>query len=136
MATTFEWVIYSPCEVISKEGSLTDVLIKVKWERVATSIIEDKKYTATYTSNATFPAPDSENFTPFNELTFEQVCGWVASLVKLDEIDLELQQNIDNQLIPKPVDLPLPWKPTTTTTTTTEAPITTTTTTTTETTIV
>jgi mRNA-degrading endonuclease toxin of MazEF toxin-antitoxin module len=48
----------------------------------------------------------------------------------MEAVDRNLAAQLDQQINPPLIVLPLPWEPTTTTTTTTEAPITTTTTTT------
>lgn len=51
---------------------------------------------------------DSENFTPFNQLTPEQITAWVESAVgeeKLNEIKTEMEQEIDSKLEDK-----LPWE--------------------------
>jgi hypothetical protein len=126
--TNFFWSVYQLDTAPSLDG-LTDVVITVHYGRTAV----DGEYTAYSYGTMGCATPSETDFTVYDDLTFEQVCGWLENGLDTASIDAGLQQNIDNQINPPVVVLPLPWVPEpTTTTTTTMAPEPTTTSTTTE----
>ena len=118
-----------------QEGSLTDVVVIVHWRRNAITVVDGKEYVADTYGSYSCPLPSGENFTPYDELTKDQVCGWLDAGLDIEAINRNLIAQLDQQINPPIIVLPLPWEPTTTTTTTTETPVTTSTTTTEETTL-
>ena len=117
----FSWSIYL-LETKPQEGNLMDVVIVVHWGRTA---VQDQ-YTAYSYGTMACQTPSETDFTAYPDLTFDQVCGWLDAGLDVPAIDAGLQQNIDNQINPPVIVLPLPWSPEpepTTTTTTTQAPI-------------
>lgn len=105
---SYSWVI-SQLECKAQEGDLTDVVYIIHWRRNATEIDGDKTYTAEVYSTATMGNPDPAHFTPYNELTLEQVCGWLNSSLNVEAIDANLATQIANQKNPPIVTPPLPW---------------------------
>ena len=133
MAIIYNWVVSSMDEYPTTPDNLDDVVFRVHWRRVATEEVDGKIYTANSFSVLEVPSPSPEDFTPYPDLTFEQVCGWLDAGLDVSAIDASLAIQIENLINPPTVSLPLPWvaSPTTTTSTTTEEPVSTTTTTTT-----
>jgi len=127
--TNFFWSVYQ-LDTVPQEGNLIDVVITVHYGRTAV----EGEYTAYSYGTMGCATPSETDFTAYPDLTFEQVCSWLENGLDTASIDAGLQQNIDNQINPPVVVLPIPWlpEPTTTTTTTTMAPEPTTTSTTTE----
>lgn len=121
MAIVFNWVISAMNEYPTTPDGLDDVVFTVHWRRNATEIVDGKTYFADTYGAQGIPAPDPEDFTPYEDLTFDQVCGWLEASMDVPTIDLALAKNIENQINPPVVQLPLPWdvSPSTTTTTTT-----------------
>lgn len=79
-------------EVKTIENNLTDVVFLVHFSYIATT--EDEKYSETALGMTNIASPDPENFTNFEDLTEEQVQGWVESV-----IDFELyKQNLNNAI--------------------------------------
>ena len=79
-------------EVKTTEGDLTNVVFLVHFSYIATT--EDEQYSETALGMASIASPDPENFTDFEDLTEEQVQGWVESV-----IDFELyKQNLNNAI--------------------------------------
>ena len=124
--TNFVWSVYQ-LDTVPQEGNLIDVVITVHWGRTAT----EGDYTAYVYGTMGCQTPSETDFTAYPDLTFEQVCGWLENGLDYEAIDAGLQQDIDNQINPPVIVLPLPWipEPEPTTTTTTMAPEPTTTTT-------
>jgi hypothetical protein len=121
MAIVYNWVISSMDEYPKTADDLTDVVFVVHWRRQATDIVGDKSYFADIYGTLAVPAPSPEDFTPYPDLTFEQVCGWLEAGLDVLTLDAALAQQIENQINPPVISLPLPWNevPSTTSTTTT-----------------
>jgi hypothetical protein len=104
MSATITWVIeWMQCK--PTEGSLTDVVVTAGWRCNGTQ----DTYTATNYGSASFPMPEG-TFTPYDQLTQDQVLGWCwANGVDQTAIEEGLQVNIDAQINPPIVQPPLPW---------------------------
>jgi hypothetical protein len=89
------------------EGSLTDVVITADWRCNGT----DETYSGTCYGSCSF-APPTGSFTPYNELTEQQVLDWCfANGVDKSAIESNVTAQIENQIDPPVVSLPLPWVP-------------------------
>jgi hypothetical protein len=102
-----KWVI-SAMQCIPNEGSLKDVVVVIHWRRQATEIVNDKEYFADVYGAYTCPLPEG-TFTPYPDLTQEQVEGWLDAGLNVAELDATLDKQIENQVNPPIVQLPLPW---------------------------
>ena len=97
------------------EGSLTDVVITADWRCNGTEITgsgdTEKTYSGTCYGSCSF-APPSGSFTPYEDLTQDQVLGWCyANGVDQAAIEANVTLQIENQINPPVVVLPLPWVP-------------------------
>jgi len=118
MSATLTWQIeYMQCK--PTEGSYTDVVITAGWRCNGVESIPipspvvpgptETSYIATAYGTASFPMPEG-SFTPYADLTQEQVLGWCyANGVDKDATEVSIQANIDNQINPPVVQPPLPW---------------------------
>lgn len=89
------------------EGSLTDVVITADWRCNGT----DETYSGTCYGSCSFQPP-SGSFTPYDELTEQQVLGWCyENGVDKTAIEANVTAQIENQINPPVVTLPLPWVP-------------------------
>jgi len=118
MAIIYNWVISAMDEYPTTPDNLDDVVFMVHYRRNATEVVDENTYFADIYSTLSLPAPDPTEFTPYWDLTFEQVCGWLEAGLNVEAIDASLAQQIENQRFPSVVSLPLPWQVTTTSTTT------------------
>jgi len=109
MATVYNWIISSMNEYPTTPDGLDDVVFVVNWRRAATEIVGDKTYYTDTFGQLNVPAPSPEDFTPYPDLTFEQVCGWVEEGVNTQEIDEALAAQLELVVNPPVVSLPLPW---------------------------
>jgi methionine aminopeptidase len=111
---TYNWIISSMDSKL-KDGDLTDVVITVHWRRSAqTDDYNPEAQTGYYADvyGAYSTTVDPENFIPYNDLTKDNVIGWLeAGLVDPtpSEIDAQLAANIELQKNPVEESLPLPW---------------------------
>jgi hypothetical protein len=70
----------------------------------------DGVYSGQVYSTTSFAVVQGEAFTPYADLTQDQVLGWVwANGVDKDATEAAVQQQIDNQINPPIVAPPLPW---------------------------
>jgi hypothetical protein len=104
------WII-SSMDTVPKEGELVDVVATVHWRRDAKEVDGDKEYYGDVYGAQGFAAPHEAAFTPYADLTFEQVCGWLESALDVSALDMALDSQIENQKNPPIVQLPLPWVP-------------------------
>jgi hypothetical protein len=103
---TINWII-ERLLVKPTEGSLTDVVITADWRCNGSQ----DNYSGTCYGSCSFQPP-SENFTPYDQLTEAQVLGWCyANGVDKSAIEANVTSQIQNQIDPPVVVLPLPWVP-------------------------
>jgi hypothetical protein len=85
-----------------QEGGNTDVVFNVHWTCAGT----DGTYNASVYSTCAVPAPTGSAFTPYANLTQEQVLGWIwANGVDQAATEVAVLQQIN----PPVVKPPLPW---------------------------
>lgn len=111
------WVI-SALDCLPQDGTLENFVVVCHWRRQAHEVVGDKEYNADVYSTQSFSPDNVENFIPYEDLTFDIVCGWLESSMDVAAIDANLDTQIANLINPPIVSPPLPWIPTTTTTTT------------------
>jgi len=103
---TLSWII-ERLLVKPTEGSLTDVVITADWRCNGTQ----DQYSGTCYGSCSFQPP-SGDFTPYEDLTEAQVLNWCyANGVDQAAIEANVTQQIENQIDPPVVTLPLPWVP-------------------------
>lgn len=89
------------------EGTLTDVVITADWRCNGSQ----DSYSGTCYGSCSF-APPSDSFTPYDQLTEQQVLDWCfANGVDKAAIEANVTAQIQNQINPPVVVLPLPWAP-------------------------
>jgi hypothetical protein len=103
---TINWII-ERLLVKPTEGTLTDVVITADWRCNGSQ----DQYSGTCYGSCSF-APPSGNFTPYEDLTEEQVLGWCyANGVDQAAIEANVSLQIENQINPPIIAPPLPWLP-------------------------
>jgi hypothetical protein len=87
------------------EGTYSDVVITADWRCNGTQ----DNYSGTCYGSASF-APPTENFTPYEDLTEQQVLDWCFSNgVNKTAIEANVSAQIENQINPPVIAPPLPW---------------------------
>ena len=103
---TISWLIE---RLLTKpvEGSETNVVITADWRCNST----DETYSGTCYGSCSFTPPSGE-FTPYEDLTMQQVLGWCyQNGVDQAAVEANVTQQINDQIDPPVVTLPLPWVP-------------------------
>jgi len=103
---TINWII-ERLLVKPTEGTLTDVVITADWRCNGTQ----DQYSGTCYGSTSF-APPSGSFTPYEDLTEQQVLDWCfANGVDQSAIEANVTQQINDQINPPIIAPPLPWLP-------------------------
>jgi len=103
---TLSWII-ERLLVRKVEGTYSDVVITADWRCNGT----DGTYSGTCYGSASF-APPTGSFTPYPDLTQDQVLGWCfANGVDQKAIEANVTQQINDQINPPVIAPPLPWVP-------------------------
>ena len=110
MSATITWVIeWMQC--VPQEGQYTDVVITAGWRCTGAQTANGVDYSATSYGTASFSQPaEGGSFTPYADLTQDQVLGWCwANGVNKAATEASVQTQIDNQINPPVIQPPLPW---------------------------
>lgn len=110
MSATFTWVI-EWMQTTPTTANPPETVLMAGWRcnGAETAGSPAVNYTSTSYGSAGFPMP-SGTFTPYDQLTQEQVLGWCwANGVNKDATEASVQSQIDNQINPPVIQPPLPW---------------------------
>jgi hypothetical protein len=90
------------------EGTHTDVVITADWRCNGSQ----DNYSGTCYGSTSFAPPSGSGFTPYEDLTQDQVLSWCfANGVDQSAIEANVTAQIQNQINPPVVCLPNPWVP-------------------------
>ena len=105
MSNTYTWIVEAIDCYPQAEGE-TDVAFNVHWRANAT----DGTHNASIYSTCSVTYVAGTPFTPFAQLTQDQVLGWIwADGVNKDSTQASLDTMIANQINPPVVTPKLPW---------------------------
>lgn len=107
MSVTNTWVIEQMDCYPTSEGQ-TDVVFNVYWRANATNVT----YSATSYGTVGVTYAAGSPYTPYADLTQDQVISWVKTAMGPEQVALieaSLTDNIANQISPPVVSPPLPW---------------------------
>jgi hypothetical protein len=104
---TLSWII-ERLLVKPIEGPNTDVVITADWRCNGTQ----DNYSGTCYGSTSFAPPSGSGFTPYEDLTQDQVLNWCfANGVDQKAIEANVTAQIENQINPPIIAPPLPWVP-------------------------
>jgi len=105
MSATITWTVTAMDCYPQAEGE-TDVVFTVHW----TCFGVQDTYSASVYSTCAVTYVAGTPYTPYNQLTQNQVLGWIwASGVDQTATEAAVQQQINNQIDPPVISPPLPW---------------------------
>jgi hypothetical protein len=107
MAITYVDNINSMTSYPEREGE-KDVVFQVIWTKSGT----DGTYNASFSAGCELTYQAGSPFTPYDQLTQDQVLSWVYAATSpeyIANIEAVIAQNIADQANPPAVTLPLPW---------------------------
>jgi len=110
MANTYTWN-FPQLEVYPQYASETNVVFTVHWILTGSDDSTPPVTAQVYGTQSVVYA-DGSSFTPYDQLTEEQVQGWVVDAMGPDQL-ATLQENLDQQIAniinPPSQNLPPPW---------------------------
>jgi hypothetical protein len=101
------WVI-SCLECKPVEGDLQNVVVTAHWRCNGEMVDGDKTYSGSVYGSCGFGEPGIP-FTEYENLTLEQVLGWVWEKLDKEATEASVQGQLDAQAYPPVVRPPLPW---------------------------
>ena len=105
MATVINWSV-SQLDCVPQAPEGADYVICCHWQ--CTGV--DGAYSGQVYSTTSFAVVQGEAFTPYADLTLDQVLGWVwANGVDKDATEAAVEGQIEAQKNPPIVSPPLPW---------------------------
>jgi hypothetical protein len=105
---TFFWTIKS-MEVIIKDGNLQDVVYNINWILTASTEVNNIPYIIENYGSVVVPPPDPEDFTPYEDLTKDQVVGWLYFVLPVPDMEASLTRQLDAMVNPSTETLPPPF---------------------------
>jgi hypothetical protein len=103
--TTITWNI-SVLDCLPQSAEGADYVVTAHWQ--CTGV--DGEYSGSVYSTCSFPVVEGTSFTPYADLTLDQVLGWIwANGVDKDATEAAVEQQIETQKNPPIVNPPLPW---------------------------
>lgn len=103
--TNYNWTI-SAMECVKKENDLTDVVITIHWRYNA----EKEGFNAETYGATSMPLPNGKEFTPYEDLTKDQVVDWLVSELDVEAMNENLNAQIELLINPINVTLQLPFE--------------------------
>lgn len=102
------WYI-NQLDCVLQDGYLKDFVVVTHWSRFAKETINEKEYQGYLYGSQSFSKNDVTNFIPYEDLTYQIVCGWLDASLDVEALNLNLDAQIENQVNPPIVVLPLPF---------------------------
>jgi hypothetical protein len=102
------WYI-NQLECLPTDGVYNDFVLVAHWSRFAKETINEVDYFASVYGAQSFSKDDVANFIPYEQLTYDIVCGWLNTSMDVEALDLNLDAEIENKVNPPIVVLPLPF---------------------------
>jgi hypothetical protein len=88
-----------------QEDGLTDVVVTAHWQCTVTQ----DEYSAQVYGTASFTLEQGAGFTPYADLTQDQVLGWVWQSVDKNATEANVAAQLEAQINPPIISPALPW---------------------------
>lgn len=110
MTNSYQWRI-NQLECYPEKDGHQDVVFTCHWDRLAS---DGEGHDARIYGSQSVTLDAEAPFTPYADLTFDQVVGWLEEAMGAETLAAQvaaLDQQIANQINPPVVVLPIPWAP-------------------------
>jgi hypothetical protein len=97
MEIIYNWEI-TAMEVILNQDGLANVVNSIDWRLIAT--VDGEPYRAEQWAKQYVSSPEADSFTNYEELTKEQVVGWLENILDINQLKESLAYKIDLQINP------------------------------------
>jgi hypothetical protein len=113
MSATINWRV-GTMECYPTYEQNTDVVFTVHWDCIGSETVSGSTYNGRVYGATGVTYHSGSTFTPYNQLTQDVVLGWVWDAIGNDQknsYENSVQTQINNQINPPVIILPLPWTP-------------------------
>ena len=113
MSATITWRV-GTMECYPTYQQEKDVVFTVHWDCLGSETVSGSTYNGRVYGSTGVTYHSGSEFTPYNQLTQDQVLGWVWESMGTEQknsYENSVQTQINNQINPPVVILPLPWTP-------------------------
>lgn len=109
MAATITWVV-EWMKTTPTSANPAECVVQAGWRCNGQETVNGNTYYASNYASVGFTYTSGEPFTPYANLTQNQVLGWIwANGVDQAATEASIQSQIDNQINPPIIQPPLPW---------------------------
>jgi len=108
MANTYNWTINALDAKISNEDGNENVVYTVHWGLIATDESGEHSASSIGTHGVEY---DADNFTPYADLTEEQVIGWLEAGLDVEAMKAGLDSQIEKLITPTETTFHAPFAP-------------------------
>ena len=108
---TYDWNINS-MECYPEKDGYSDVVFNVRWTLSGKIIQDGNSYGSSCYGSVELQLNPDNPYTPYQELTKEQVTGWIIAALGEEQVDTyynSLANQIENIINPPSVSLSPPW---------------------------
>lgn len=110
MGNTYTWILNNGClETAPSSDGLIKVIKKINWCRRATTIVDDKEYYIDIYGEYNCEAPNSNDFTNYEDITLQDIEKWLNDGLDVSELDKTLDSSLSNLMNPPTIFYPNPW---------------------------
>jgi hypothetical protein len=108
MAITYTF-IPTKVEIAPSLDGLEKVITRVRYDYKG---VNEDGIEGVFAGVTPMTAPtDSENFKPFEELQPEDIISWLEETADKTHMEQRIEKQISDQIVPKYVEVALPWEP-------------------------
>lgn len=95
-------------EMAPELNGLEKVITRVRYTYLG---VDEEGNEAKFSGVTPMPAPDSESYKPFEELTPEDIVSWLEATADKAHMQYRIEKEIQEKVSPKYVETPAPWAP-------------------------
>lgn len=104
MEVTYKWAV-EKMAVLPTKDNFANVVFNVNWVCTAKTTVDGREFFATNYGSCDLPFL-GEEFTPYDDLTEEEVCSWIGGK---PVIEANLLIDLNNKINPPIKIMPNPW---------------------------
>jgi hypothetical protein len=93
-------------EIATELNGLEKVITRVRYNYIG---VDENGNEGMFTGVTPMPAPNTESYKPFSELTPEDIISWLEAVADKSHMQERIAKQIEAKVAPKYVEAPAPW---------------------------